>query len=95
MQEYKDPVLWTDSQYVIDAVKNYSSIWNATGRTKSGRKPKNLDLLKEIHEMCHGRKVTWKHVKAHSNHAGNDAADKLAKAGAKEDCFLYIDVIDG
>lgn len=66
--------VYSDSQYAIGCLSNPH--W----------KPKvNLDLIVEIRkQMSEFASVTFVKVKGHSNHIGNDAADKLAtKASGK------------
>jgi ribonuclease HI len=91
IDDYKHPTVYTDSQYLIDAEEQFMDNWIKTGRTNSNRIPKNLDLLTQLYGLTRDgngkriRNIKWVYVPSHSNDPGNDAADKLAKAGAKED----------
>ena len=66
-----------DSMYAANMVQG-------TWKCKKG---KNIELIREAREEYRkaDRKVsiTWKHVKAHSNHKWNDRADALADEGAQ------------
>jgi ribonuclease HI len=90
IQEYKNPTMHTDSQYLIDAHTTFMDGWIKTGRTNSGRIPKNLELLKVLQKLSIDRKITWVFVPSHSGDPGNDAADLLAKAGAKHPNIPYL-----
>jgi ribonuclease HI len=91
---FRNPTIYTDCKYLVDAESKYMTEWISTGLTKSGRRPKNLDLLVDLSELTRNRKITWKLVSSHSGDPGNDAADLLAKAGAKEDNMQFLDTID-
>lgn len=69
----------TDSEYVINCVIKYRKDWERNNFiTSSGTPVKNLELIKELWELCDNRKVHFKHVKGHAGHAGNEAADYVA-----------------
>jgi ribonuclease HI len=94
MAQYVNPTIHTDSQFVIDAATKYMDQWIRTGRTNSGRKPGNLDLLVKLKCVIGERKITWLHVRAHSGDFGNDAADALAKTGAREFDHTFRHLVD-
>jgi ribonuclease HI len=90
---YRNPVIITDCQFLIDAAEKYLDKWLLTGKTNSGRVPSNMDLLWKLKFLLAGRNVTWKFVSSHSGDTGNNAADLLARAGAKEDREPFVDII--
>lgn len=92
--QYTNPTIHTDSQFVIDAATKYMDQWIRTGRTNSGRTPGNLDLLVKLKVAIGERNVTWLHVRAHSGDFGNDAADALAKIGAREYDHTFRHLLD-
>jgi len=55
---YRNPTIVTDCQYLIDAESKYMQQWLLTGRTNSGRVPKNLDLLMRLSELTVDRRYS-------------------------------------
>ena len=51
--------------------------------TKVYRAQANLDLYRELWQRMDGRDIVFTWVKGHNKDPGNEAADKLAKAGAQ------------
>lgn len=87
---YETLTILTDSKLLMDACTLYLKEWVNSGKNRSGKTPKNLDLLILISAEMQGRKVVFEKVRAHSGNRGNDCADALAKAGAmKEDLPVY------
>lgn len=82
--------IYTDSKYLVDAATRFLDGWVTTGRTRSGRYPRNLDLLVRLKCAIGQRHIHWVHVCGHSGDPGNDAADKLAKAGAQQEAIELI-----
>ena len=82
--------IMSDSEYSINVITKWMSSWKSKGWTKrGGGKVANVDIISELHSVMAssrerlGRgKITFEHVKGHSNDPGNDMADSLAKEGA-------------
>ena len=79
--------IFTDSQFLINSVCKWMSAWKAKGWKLSTGKPvvnqtdfKKLDQLINAGNML----IKWSYIAAHQGHEGNEAADKLAKEGAKK-----------
>jgi ribonuclease HI len=78
----------TDSDYSINCSTTWYLNWMRRGWKTSTNKPvENVDLIKGIRELIDKRddagvdtKFTW--IKGHSENPGNEAADRLAVAGA-------------
>jgi ribonuclease HI len=71
-----------DSQYVKDGITKWIHGWKRNGWKTADKKPvKNAELWQrlELALGCHA--VTWKWVKGHAGHDGNERADELARAG--------------
>jgi ribonuclease HI len=79
---------YTDSKLLIDTATRWIPVWKQKGwRKADGKKVLNLDLVVKIDELLRERKVTFKHVRAHTGGVDwmskwNDKADELAKAAA-------------
>jgi len=78
----------TDSNYSINCSTVWYKNWQKNGWTTSGKEPVlNKDLVVDIRKLIDQRdaagsttEMTW--IKGHDNDPGNEAADKLAVAGA-------------
>jgi len=85
-------IIFTDSKYSIDCITKWIKNWEQNDWKTAKKKPvKNQVLLKVINRLIGNieNDITFKHVRAHQQKTstqewlGNDSADKLAKAGAK------------
>lgn len=78
-------ILHTDSKYLMLGISNWLPGWKQRGWKTAARKPvKNQDLWQALEEVAARHELTWKWVKGHSGHAGNDEADALANRGIDE-----------
>lgn len=85
---HREVTIYTDSQYAIRSVTEWSKVWERNGWVNSKNKPvENKDLVMEIREkiverdlLKKGTYFVW--VKGHANDEGNIAADRLAVEGA-------------
>lgn len=82
----KPVLIRSDNIYLIKSATQWVKGWRRTGFDKL----KNRDLLKKLcdtlAEVQRTTAVSFEYVKGHSNDAGNDAADALARAGAMKSC---------
>ncbi len=78
--------IYSDSKYSIDCITTWAYGWKAKGWTKKGGEIKNLELIKQAHELYESIKnsVTVQHVKAHSGIEGNELADRVAVQAIKD-----------
>lgn len=69
----------SDSEYVVKG----STEWAASRQKKirKGKPVPNADLWQRLDGEAAGRRVTWRWVRGHAGHAGNDRADALATQG--------------
>lgn len=75
-------LIQTDSKYVYDVFTELLPRWEDRNmRTASGSRPVHQDLIEAIATLLKSRKVEWERVPAHSGHALNETADRLAKFG--------------
>lgn len=78
-------ILHTDSKYLMLGISDWLSGWKKRQWKTAARKPvKNQDLWQALDEIASQHEVTWKWVKGHSGHSGNDEADALANRGIDE-----------
>jgi ribonuclease HI len=77
--------LYTDSQYVMNGIRDWLPGWKKRGWKTASKKPvKNKDLWQALDEAQGRHDVTWRWVKGHSGHPGNEEADALANRGIDE-----------
>ena len=73
--------LTTDSEYVRKGITQWVAGWKRRNWTRAGNKPVlNRDLWERLDALDARHDVTWRWVKGHSGHAGNEAADRAANA---------------
>ena len=76
--------LVSDSKYVLCGMTEWITGWIANdwrrGKKKNAEPVKNVDLWKELYELCGRYEMTYEHVKGHSGHPENEECDRLAVA---------------
>ena len=78
-------LLVTDSQYVMKGINEWMDNWKKRGWKTAAKEPvKNADLWKLLDEQVNRHNVTWKWVRGHIGHHGNERADQLANRGVDE-----------
>lgn len=71
--------LHSDSQYVIKGISEWLPGWKARGwRTASKAPVLNRELWEELDRLAALHHVTWRWVKGHAGHRGNERVDQLA-----------------
>ena len=77
-------VVYTDSQYVQKGISEWIHGWKARGWKTSAKEPvKNAELWQALDAAQGVHQVTWRWVRGHSGHAGNERADQLANRGVE------------
>lgn len=77
-------LLHTDSQYVKRGITEWVPWWIHNGWRTADRRPvKNQDLWERLHAASKAHSVTFKWVRGHAGHAGNERADALAREGMR------------
>lgn len=78
-------VLYTDSKYVMDGIREWLPNWKRRGWKTASKKPvKNQDLWRVLDEEASRHEITWKWVRGHTGNPGNEEADALANRGIDE-----------
>ena len=82
----EEPItLFSDLKLIPDAMNGWLAKWKAKGWRKSDGKPvENQDLWERLERAAEGRNVTFGWVRGHNGAEHNEAADKLAYAGARD-----------
>jgi ribonuclease HI len=76
--------LYSDSQYVLNGLKEWLKGWKAKGwRTASKQPVKNQDLWMALDELVSRHKVTFHWIRGHSEHPENERCDQLAVAASR------------
>jgi ribonuclease HI len=70
----------SDSSYGLNAVTRWAAGWKKRGWRRADGEIKNLELIKELHELFLAleRDVKLAHVSAHVGIEGNELADRMA-----------------
>tara|TARA_Y100000590_G_scaffold374600_2_gene439016 strand:+ start:888 stop:1328 length:441 start_codon:yes stop_codon:yes gene_type:complete len=69
----------TDSTYVKNGITEWINNWKVKGWKTANKKPvKNKDLWQQLDKLTENHKITWKWVRGHTGHVGNERADQLA-----------------
>ncbi len=71
-----------DSAYVKDGITKWIHGWKQRGWKTADKKPvKNVELWQRLDEAVKPHQMTWRWLKGHAGHAGNERADELARQG--------------
>jgi len=75
----------TDSQYVMNGIKQWIINWKKNGWKTASKKPvKNKELWQRLDGLVKDYTIHWKWVKGHSGHPGNERADQLANEAIED-----------
>lgn len=73
--------LYSDSQYVLNGLKEWIKSWKARGWRTADKKPvKNQELWEELDELASRHEIRFHWVRGHSEHVENERCDRLAVA---------------
>jgi len=85
LEKPRPVVLYTDSKYVMDGIREWMPNWKQRDWKTSAKKPvKNQDLWQALDAVVERHEIDWKWVKGHAGNAGNEEADELANRGIDE-----------
>jgi ribonuclease HI len=77
--------LFSDSQYVVNAIKDWIAKWKSFGwkrKKRSTESVKNVDLWRRLDDQLQRHEVKANWVRGHVGHAENERCDVLAVAAA-------------
>lgn len=73
--------LYSDSQYVLNGLKEWMASWKKRGWKTAGKQPvKNQDLWMRLDELVNSHTLSFHWVRGHNDHPENERADRLAVA---------------
>ena len=73
--------LYSDSQYVLNGLKEWMASWKKRGWKTAGKQPvKNQDLWMRLDELVNIHTLSFHWVRGHNDHPENERADRLAVA---------------
>ncbi len=73
--------LYSDSQYVLNGLKEWMAGWKKRGWKTAAKKPvKNVELWKQLDELKTRHEIRFHWVKGHNEHPENERCDELAVA---------------
>ena len=79
--------IYTDSEFWINVITNWSIAWEANGWQKKGG-IKNLDIVQEVCPLYRTSNATLTWVRAHVGTEGNELADEWANKARQEHLSL-------
>ncbi|KAL3869080.1 hypothetical protein ACJMK2_041806 [Sinanodonta woodiana] len=81
----KKLIVYTDSQFVINAMKGWVHKWQKNGwKLATGGPVINKEDFVELLQESQGIKIKWQHVRGHSGNPANEKADSLAVQGVRK-----------
>ncbi len=88
LQALREPCeveFFTDSEYLRKGVTEWIWGWKRNGWMTKAKKPvKNADLWRQLDHALGDHRVTWRWLKGHAGHAGNERCDGLATAAIEK-----------
>ncbi|KAM8953229.1 ribonuclease H1-like [Pelodytes ibericus] len=78
-------VLYTDSMFTINGITKWIHSWKGNNwKLSTGQSVVNKEDFEKLDRLINGINITWMHIPGHAGFDGNEAADKLAKEGARK-----------
>ena len=80
----EDCEIYSDSEFWIKVITEWSLAWEKNGWKKKGGEIKNLDIVKEVCPLYRQSKAKLVWVRGHNGHDGNELADHWATEARKQ-----------
>jgi len=77
-------VFTSDSQYLVNGMKDWVHGWAARGWRRKGGSIENIELWKQLCRQAARHEIEWRWVRGHDDHPKNEYADNLAVLTATE-----------
>lgn len=74
-------LVYSDSQYCINGLNDWRHKWKKSGWRRGQSALANADLWRRLDLLADASQATFKWIKGHNGHFGNDHADRLAELG--------------
>ena len=76
--------LFSDSQYVLNGLKDWIKSWKSRGWKTADKKPvKNRELWEALDALAHQHEVRFHWVRGHNEHPENEECDRMAVEACK------------
>jgi ribonuclease HI len=76
--------LYSDSQYVLNGLREWMKSWKARGWRTADKKPvKNQDLWEALDVLAAKHQITFHWIRGHNEHPENERCDQMAVAAIK------------
>ena len=82
--------VYSDSQYVVRGVMEWSKKWEKTGWSKGDGTIKNLELWKNLVDLRKKTGAEFRWVKGHNGNHWNEMVDSLAAEGAERQIRKFL-----
>jgi len=73
----------SDSQYLVNGMKEWIVGWMARGWRRKSGPLENLELWQKLAQAAQGHTIDWRWLEGHAGHPKNEYADFLAKRAAE------------
>ena len=84
LPEGRPLTIHSDSQYVVRGITEWITNWKRNGwRNAQGKPVANQELWKCLDALADGRDIEWQWVRGHAGNPGNERANRLAEAAAR------------
>ena len=83
LKSLRDPAivdLYSDSQYVVNGLREWIDGWKARGWRRPGGAVKNLELWQELDRLRAFHRIRAHWIRGHNEHPENERCDRLAVA---------------
>lgn len=70
---------YTDSQYLKRGITEWMPGWKARNWRRKGGKLLNKDLWQALDRAMQPHEISWRWVRGHAGHPGNERVDRLAR----------------
>ncbi|XP_053565699.1 ribonuclease H1 [Bombina bombina] len=78
-------VLYTDSMFTINGITKWIHSWKSNDwKLSTGKNVINKEDFEKLDKLTEGIDIKWIHIPGHAGFGGNEAADRLAREGAKK-----------